>query len=66
MDKNIFILLFFRLIYWTLWLTFVLVLIKWSNNYNHLWLVLIPIITTPYISHEEHEKKDESDITNID
>lgn len=67
MNKNIFILLMFRLIYWALWLSFILVLIKWSNNYNNLWWLLVAYFTTPTIDDRDYENnKDDSDIVDID
>ena len=67
MNKNIFILLMFRLIYWALWLSFILVLIKWSNNYNNLWWLLVAYFTTPTIDDRYYENnKDDSDIVDID
>lgn len=66
MNKNTFIILMFRLIYWALWLSFILVLIKWSNNYNNLWWLLVAYFTTPTIDRDNENNKDDSDIVDMD
>lgn len=67
MNKNILLLLVFRLVYWALWLSFILALIKWTNNFNCLWLLFLAYFTTPIINYKDDENnKDDSDIVDID
>lgn len=56
-NKSILIYFTYELLYWIVWLGFIYGIINLSNNFNFLWILIVPCLMSKTLHNDEKDKE---------